>query len=107
MLRFACTNCSDFSRPVCCVRWGSNSTAGWTSWSCSAPWDSAILNRPSHDLFDDGALGVGVVLDELPILCRQLLLGACVEIAIGGVAAQPVPERQHPVDFRAPGGEDV
>src|SRR5262249_31751297 len=41
-----------------------------------------------------------IVLAIFPDLPRQLQLGARVEVAIGGIAPQPVPEHQHPVDLR-------
>jgi len=52
---------------------------------------------------DDDGLGIGVILDILPFLLGQSELSACVQIAIGGIASQPVPEHQHAVDFRTAG----
>ena len=43
--------------------------------------------------------GIGVVLHVFPVVAGKLPFGALVEEAIGFVAAQPVAEEQHAVDF--------
>jgi hypothetical protein len=45
-----------------------------------------------EDVRNDVALGIGVVLDMLPLSPRQCQFGARVQIAIGGMAAKAVPE---------------
>jgi hypothetical protein len=47
---------------------------------------------PREDLLDHRGLGVGVVLHILPVLARKFALGALVELALGGVRAQPIAE---------------
>jgi len=56
---------------------------------------------------DDGRLRVGVLLHVLPLAAGQLALLLGVELAVGGVLAQPIAEEEHPVDLLTPGSEDV
>jgi hypothetical protein len=55
---------------------------------------------PRYDFTNDGGLGVRVFLDVLPFLRSQLTFGALIEIAIGGIRAQPIAKQKRPIDFR-------
>ena len=75
--------------------------------SCALVWFFSINAGSCDDLLDDDGLGIGIILDILPFLLGQSDLSACVQIAIGGIASQPVSEHQHAVDFGAAGREYV
>jgi hypothetical protein len=61
-----------------------------------------VENFP-HDL----RLGVGVVLDVLPLLGGELALRPLVELPVHVVRAQPIAEEEHAPDLLAPRREDV
>src|SRR5215469_2490532 len=62
---------------------------------------------PLQNRFDHLGFRVGVLLDVGPAPRGELALGGLVELTIGGVGTQAVPEPQMPVDLRATGREDV
>lgn len=63
--------------------------------------------RPRDDLLHHCRLGIGVLLDILPLPGRQLPLGALVQRPVGIILTQVVAEEEHAVDLGTPGGEDV
>src|SRR5262245_36695676 len=60
-----------------------------------------------EDLSDDGALGVRVLLEVLPIARRELALHLRIQLAIRRVRPQVVAESEHPLDLFAACREDV
>src|SRR5204862_4359848 len=62
---------------------------------------------PCGDLFHDGTLRVGVVLDELPVLFEQLALRGLVQGTVVAVASEPIAEAHHAPDFGTAVGEDM
>ena len=59
------------------------------------------------DLFNDGRLGIGVVLDVRPASGSKLTLRAFIQLTLLGSATQSITEKQHPIDLRTSIGEHV
>src|SRR5687767_8949137 len=66
-----------------------------------------LCQCPRHDGLDDVGLGVRVVLDVLPLSGGEVALRLLVQRPVVVVTAEPITERQHPVDLCRPDGEDV
>ena len=64
-----------------------------------------ISSGSGNDFFDDGRLGVGVVLDVIPPTGSQLTFGALIQLKLIGSGAQPITEEQHSLHLGAPDGE--
>ena len=68
---------------------------------------SGSFLRSCENRFDHRSLGIGVVLHVFPVLACKLPLGALVELTIGGIATQPIAEKEHTLDLRATRREDM
>src|SRR5262249_31720193 len=83
------------------------------TWVLEPPLVALVRSCPvstegaGENLLDHRGFRIGVVLRVLPRTARKLALGALVERAIGGVAAQMVAEAQHPLDLHAARREDM
>ena len=82
-----------------------NSTNGYTPFELLLPPCGAA--GAAEDLLDDASFGVGIMLNRGPGPPGQVQLGPGVKGAIGGVAAQPIPEVQHSVDLGAAEGKHM
>lgn len=53
----------------------------------------------AHDLVDHLVLGIGIILDEGPILCREADFRLGVQVAVGITGTKPVPEAHMPLNL--------